>query len=236
MGQLVGHTDCQILVTSTAQLPLLEGVDTQVVPDRVLLVDEESYRETLAQQATRLVERDVAEADLFLLIFTSGSTGLPKAVRCTQGRYGQTGAHVASIAQLAAGDVLYAPLPFFHSSSLFTGWASAITAGIPLVTRSRFSASGTLHDIRHHEATMLTDTGKFLNYILATPEQPDDADNPLRVAMGNEASARDIREFAQRFGCTVRNSYGSTEGSIIIPRDRRCPKGRSAWRIRVSRC
>ncbi len=41
-----------------------------------------------------------ADDDLFLLIFTSGSTGLPKAVRCTQGRIGRTGAHVAGIAEL----------------------------------------------------------------------------------------------------------------------------------------
>ena len=34
--------------------------------------------------------------------------------------------------------------------------------------------------------------GKPLSYVLATPEQPDDADNPLRLAFGNEANERDI--------------------------------------------
>jgi len=116
-------------------------------------------------------------------------------------------------------------LPFFHSSSLFTGWASALSAGIPIATRSRFSASGTLPDIRRHGVTLLTYTGKVLNYILATPERSDDADNPLRIAVGNEASERDIREFARRFGCTVRDSYGSTEGIIIIRRDPSMPQG-----------
>lgn len=72
---------------------------------------------------------------------------------------------------------------------------------------------------------MLTYTGKVLNYVLATPEQPDDADNPLRLAIGNEASLRDIREFGRRFGCTVRDSYGSTEWIIIIRRDASMPEG-----------
>jgi fatty-acyl-CoA synthase len=225
LGRLIRHTDCQLLVTSVAQQPLLGGVDTGVGRDRVLLVDDPGYRATLSEQPAQLPDRPVAEDDLFLLIFTSGSTGLPKAVRCTQGRYGRTGGHVASIAQLAQGDVVYAPLPFFHSSSLFTGWASAITAGVPLATRSRFSASGTLPDIRRHGVTMLTYTGKVLNYILATPERPEDADSPLRLAIGNEASARDIREFARRYGCTVRDSYGSTEGIIIIRRDPSMPEG-----------
>ena len=136
------------------------------------------------------------EDDLFLLIFTSGSTGLPKAVRCTQGRFARTGTHVATVAELAAGDAVYAPLPFFHSSALFTGWSSALNAAVPISTRPRFSASNTLPDIRRFGVSMLAYTGKVLNYILATPEQPDDADNPLRLAFGNEASTRDITEFA----------------------------------------
>jgi fatty-acyl-CoA synthase len=78
--------------------------------------------------------------------------------------------------------------------------------------------------MRRYGVTMLTYTGKVLNYILATPERPDDSDNPLRLAIGNEASVRDIREFARRFGCTVRDSYGSTEGIIIIRRDPSMPE------------
>ena len=189
------------------------------------MIDDDHYKTILGQQSKQVPDYQVAEDDLFLLIFTSGSTGLPKAVRCTQGRYGRTGSHVANIAQLALGDVIYAPLPFFHSSSLFTGWASAIAAGIPLATRSRFSASGTLPDLRRYGATILTYTGKVLNYLVATPERTDDAENPLRLAIGNEASVQDIREFARRFDCAVRDSYGSTEGIIIVRRDPSMPEG-----------
>ncbi len=225
LGLLVRHTDCQLLVTASGLAPLLAGVDTGVGAGRVLMVDAPGYRERLAACPATVPDRPAGEDDLVLLIFTSGSTGLPKAVCCTQGRLARTGAHVASIAGLSRGDAVYAPLPLFHSSSLFTGWAPAITAGIPIATRARFSASGTLADVRRFGATMLAYTGKVLNYILATPERADDAGNPLRLAIGNEASARDIREFARRFGCTVRDSYGSTEGIIIIRRDPAMPEG-----------
>ena len=224
LAQLVRHTDCQLLVTTTALRPLLEGTATGIARDRVLLADSAEYAAALDGDGP-LPTAPVGQDDLFLLIFTSGSTGLPKAVRCTQGRYRRTGTHVAKIAGLGTGDAVYSPLPFFHSSSLFTGWASAITAGIPIATRRRFSASGTLPDVRRFGATMLTYTGKVLNYILATPPEPGDADNPLRLAVGNEASGRDIEEFARRFGCVVRDSYGSTEGIIIIRRDPSMPPG-----------
>jgi len=225
LGLLVRHTDCQLLVTDRKSRELLEGVDTAVPDELVLVIDSHDYRDALEAQPPSYPERPVREEDLYLLIFTSGSTGLPKAVRCTQGRFARQGAHVARIAELAPGDAVYAPLPFFHSSALFTGWSSALAAAVPIGSRPRFSASNTLTDIRRFGASMLAYTGKVLNYILATPESPEDADNPLRQAIGNEASVRDIKEFARRFGCTVRDSYGSTEGIIIIRRDPSMPAG-----------
>jgi fatty-acyl-CoA synthase len=225
LGLLVRHSECQLLVTDSSSQALLSGVRTDVSDKRVLLIDSPAYSSRLGTQPASYPERQVEEEDLFLLIFTSGSTGLPKAVRCTQGRFAHQGGHVMRVAELGEGDVVYSPLPFFHSSSLFTGWSSALNAGVPIATRPRFSASNTLPDIRRFGISMLTYTGKVLNYILATPEQPDDVDNPLRLAIGNEASSRDIREFAHRFGCTVRDSYGSTEGIIIIRRDPSMPEG-----------
>jgi len=47
----------------------------------------------------------------------------------------------------------------------------------------------------------------------------------LRLAIGNEASEADIRTFTRRFGCQVRDSYGSTEGVIIVRRDATMPAG-----------
>ncbi|MFC5748333.1 AMP-binding protein [Actinomadura rugatobispora] len=225
LAQLVRHTDCGLIVTSSGHRPLLDGADTGLGADCVLLVDDPEYAARIAGHSPEPPDRRVRDDDLLLLIFTSGSTGLPKAVRCTQGRLARTGAHVAKIAELGAEDTVYSPLPLFHSSSLFTGWSSTLNAGIPFATRPRFSASNTLPDLRRHGATMLTYTGKVLNYILATPERPDDADSRLRLAVGNEASARDIREFARRFGCNVRDSYGSTEGIIIVRRDPTMPEG-----------
>jgi fatty-acyl-CoA synthase len=226
LAQLIDHTDCQVLVTSRDLAPLLGDAPHTVPPERVLVVDDPGHQAALdAAPAAADQTPPPDEDDLFLLIFTSGSTGLPKAVRCTQGRAGRTGAHVAAIAELTDADVVYAPLPFFHAASLFTGWAAAVNAGIPIAMRRRFSTSGTLPDIRTFGATFLCYTGKVLNYILSVPHAADDAALPLRLAIGNEASEHDIREFARRFDCHVRDSYGSTEGVIIIRRDASMPAG-----------
>jgi len=235
LAQLVAFTDCQLVITSKDKRVLLDGLDLGLAEDRIVDVDAPGYGSLLPSEAGAF-KTDVRADDLFLLIFTSGSTGMPKAVRCTHGRFATTGGHVAQVTQLSDGDVVYAPLPFFHSSSLFTGWSSSLTAGVPIVIRRRFSASGTLADIRRYGATVMTYTGKVLNYILAVPEQPDDGGTTLRLAIGNEASSRDIADFARRFACDVRDSYGSTEGIIIIRRDPSMPPaalGQAADTVKV---
>lgn len=56
--------------------------------------------------------------------------------------------------------------------------------------RRKFSASNFLVDVRRYGATYANYVGKPLSYVLATPEQPDDANNPLRAVYGNEESPR----------------------------------------------
>jgi fatty-acyl-CoA synthase len=115
-------------------------------------------------------------------------------------------------------------MPLFHSNALLAGWSVAVGSGAAMVPAT-FSASGLLSDLRRYGVTYLNYVGKPLAYVLATPERPDDADNPLRVAFGNEASDRDIAEFSRRFDCTVWDGFGSTEGAIIITREDGCPPG-----------
>jgi fatty-acyl-CoA synthase len=225
LAQLIDYTDCQAIVTSDAYADLLADAPSQVPATRVLHTGTDEYARRLLAVDPSVARPPAEPDDLYLLIFTSGSTGFPKAVRCTQGRLARTGVHVKTVAELGPGSAVYAPLPFFHSSSLFTGLSSALQAEVPFATRARFSASNTMPDIRRVGATMLAYTGKVLNYILAVPESPDDATSPLTFAFGNEASESDIREFARRFDCVVRDSYGSTEGLIIIRRDASMPPG-----------
>src|SRR6478735_934265 len=225
LAQLVDYTDCQALVTSDAHADLLADAPSGVPADRVLHTGRDDYGARLDAVDASVDHGPADPDDLYLLIFTSGSTGFPKAVRCTQGRFARTGVHVKTVAELGPGKAVYAPLPFFHSSSLFTGLASALQAEVPFGTRARFSASNTMPDIRRTGTTMLAYTGKVLNYILAVPPAPDDATSPVTFAFGNEASEEDIREFARRFDCAVRDSYGSTEGLVVIRRDASMPPG-----------
>jgi fatty-acyl-CoA synthase len=116
-------------------------------------------------------------------------------------------------------------MPMFHSNALLAGWSPSLAGGTPVALRRRFSASGFLPDVRRYGVTYFNYVGKPLAYVLATPEQPDDADNPLRYVFGNEAAEADIARFGERFGCIVVDNYGSTEGGAIVTRDPDQPPG-----------
>ncbi|GAB2976815.1 AMP-binding protein [Nocardioides montaniterrae] len=165
---------------------------------------------------------------LFMLIFTSGTSGEPKAVRITHEKVTFPGEMLAARFGLGRDDVVYVSMPMFHSNAVMAGWAVALAAGATMAV-SPFSASGFLPDVRRFGATYANYVGKPLAYVLTTPERPDDADNPLRVMFGNEANEKDIAEFARRFGCTVVDSYGSSENAVIVQRQPGMPAGALGW-------
>ena len=120
---------------------------------------------------------------------------------------------------------MYVSMPMFHSNAIMAGWAVGLAAGATIALRRRFSASGFLPDVRAFGATYANYVGKPLSYVLATPERADDADNPLRIAYGNEGAPADLARFAERFGCTVIDGFGSTEGGVAISRAPGTPPG-----------
>jgi fatty-acyl-CoA synthase len=126
---------------------------------------------------------------------------------------------------LGTGDTVYVSMPMFHSNAIMAGWAVGLAAGAAIALRRRFSASGFLPDVRAFGATYANYVGKPLSYVLATPERADDADNPLRIAYGNEGAPTDLARFAERFGCTVIDGFGSTEGGVAISRTPGTPPG-----------
>jgi len=234
----LAHTECQMLVTSLGHLPLVQGRDlgdglgrVSGPGERVLVVDDDNYPGVLSPYegtaAPDPATAGVGPDSLGYLLFTSGTTGAPKACRCSQGRMARIGAIVAQMFGLDGTDVCYLPMPLFHSNALMAGWAPALAAGAAcaLPSGGRFSASGFLPDVRRFGATYFNYVGKPLAYVLATPERPDDAQNPLVRAFGNEGGRGDVERFAARFGCVVTDAYGSTEGGATVSRTPDTPPG-----------
>ncbi|MGW1225180.1 AMP-binding protein [Streptomyces sp. NPDC001478] len=223
----ITHTACRVLVTERAHLPLLDGLPLPGV--RVLVTDTEAYAGLLAPYAGArpgdTVLRTPAPDTRMLLYFTSGSTGAPKAALCTQGRLAAAGQSLVDHFGVRREDVHYLCMPMFHGNAVIADWAPALTAGAAVALRRRFSASGFLPDVRAYGATYFTYVGRAVQYLLATPERPDDRDHTLRLGFGTEAGAVDAARFRERFGVRLVEGYGSSEGGAAIQRTPDTPPG-----------
>jgi fatty-acyl-CoA synthase len=218
----IRRADCQVVLVNSEHKPLLDGLDLGGA--EVVDVDGSEYPELITTAKPLVPLREVAGADPVVMIFTSGTSGDPKAVRFAHAMGVLCGASLVERFGLTADDVCYLSMPLFHSNGVAAGWAVAIACGATMVP-AKFSPSRFLSDIRRYGATYMNYVGKPLALVLGTPEKPDDADNPLEAAFGNEATERDIAEFARRFGCQVTDSFGSSEFAVVVMREDGCPPG-----------
>jgi fatty-acyl-CoA synthase len=221
----IERTDCQLVVSERKFAPVFAELDLPMGADRVFVADDPSYADATSPFSGSPISAPAGgdESDLFMLIFTSGTSGDPKAVRMTHRKLAPGGPGPSMF--LGRDDVAYVSMPMFHSACMIQGWTAGLASGARMVLKRKFSASGWLPDIRRYGVTYFHYVGKPLAYILATPEQPDDADNPLKLAIGNEAAPLDIPRFAARFGCQVRDGFGSTETGITVGRTPDTPTG-----------
>ncbi|MDX3669130.1 long-chain-fatty-acid--CoA ligase [Streptomyces europaeiscabiei] len=218
------HTECRVLITERAHLPLLDGLELPGV--HVLVTETQSYSDLLAPYAGAAPDPSrAAPADRLLLYFTSGSTGAPKAAICSQGRLAAAGRALVDRFGVRRDDVHYICMPLFHGNAVIADWAPALVAGAGIALRRRFSASGFLDDVRACGATYFTYVGRAVQYVLATEPRPDDRDNPLRMGFGTEAGAVDAAAFEERFGVRLVEGYGSSEGGAAIQRTPGAPPG-----------
>ena len=220
----IRHAECQLIVTDADGAHRLHGIDHGLPEDRVLIVDDPGYRDAVAAHRTApAAVSGVGPDSLFLLLFTSGTTGTSKAVKCSQGRLSRIAYAATEKFGHHRGDVDYCCMPLFHGNAIMALWAPALVNGATVCLTPSFSASRFLSDIRYFGATFFTYVGKALAYLMATPEEPDDADNTLTRGFGTEASPEDQAEFRRRFGAELFEGYGSSEGGAVAAPDPTAP-------------
>ncbi len=215
----VRHADCQLVLADSASAAILDGIDH-------IDVDSAQWAaEVHAHEGAPVIARAAEPSEVFMLIYTSGTSGDPKAVICSHGKVAIAGVTMTERFSLGPDDVCYVSMPLFHSNAVLVGWSVSLACRGSMVLRRKFSASQFLPDVRRYGATYANYVGKPLSYVLATPELPDDADNPLRAVYGNEGAPGDVERFARRFGTVVIDGFGSTEGGVALSRTPDTPPG-----------
>ncbi|KAJ8392735.1 hypothetical protein AAFF_G00072190 [Aldrovandia affinis] len=151
-----------------------------------------------------------------LYIFTSGTTGLPKAAVIT---------HLQSL-KAAAGfwayggtcdDVVYIPLPLYHSAASLIGIGGTLHIGATCVLKKKFSASHFWIDCKEYNVTIFQYIGELCRYLCNQPKAEGEKEHKVRMGVGNGLRQDVWREFHRRFGeIRMCELYGSTEGNVCF--------------------
>lgn len=159
---------------------------------------------------------DISPQSPALYIYTSGTTGLPKAATISQKRV-LTSCTVGMLTGLTSKDVLYIPLPLYHSSGLLLGLRGCIQVGATCLLRNKFSVTEFWNDCRKYNVTAFMYIGEIVRYLCNTPKKACDKDHSVQFCMGNGVRADVWREFTNRFGnITLYEIYGATEGNAFF--------------------
>lgn len=222
----IRHTDCDLIITEDSLAGLLSGLDHEVPPERVINIEDPGFGDLLRPyKGASPPDRLPDPASPLLLLFSSGSTGAPKAVICSQRRFGMLARTMQDRTELTRESVSYLSMPLFHGNSQMMNFAPSLHAGATLCLARKFSASGFVRDVHRYGATYVNYVGRALSYVLAVPEDPRDASSTLQLAAGTEASVADVERFSARFGCRVSEGYGQSEGMVRINRAQGAPEG-----------
>ncbi|UYP19457.1 AMP-binding protein [Rhodococcus sp. Z13] len=222
----IRHTDIDLVITESRLAHLLEGTDHGLPADRILDIDDPRYEEFLAPfRGAALPATIPSPDDIALLLFSSGSTGAPKAVIVSQGRLARLLGPLTEHVRMRQDSVTYLCMPLFHGNAVMLNLGTAVRVGATVCLTRTFSASRFSEDIHRHGATFVNYVGRALSYVLDRPEDPRDRTSTLELAFGTEASETDVARFSERFGCTVVEGYGMSEGVFRINRTPDTPPG-----------
>ncbi|MFX0080620.1 MAG: long-chain-acyl-CoA synthetase [Candidatus Hodarchaeota archaeon] len=151
-------------------------------------------------------------SDMAMYIFTSGTTGLPKAALQNNVRLLNPFGYLAF--QLTINDVLYCPLPLYHSHAMVNGWGSVINGGCAFAIRKRFSASEFWKDIKKYGATCVLYIGELPRYLLNRPESEYVENTTLKKMLGLGLRKDIWNKFKSRFHIDhLLEFYGATDGA-----------------------
>jgi crotonobetaine/carnitine-CoA ligase len=232
LAHVLTHSDATALIVDGSLLPAVAALDPWPSALRQVVVAAEVGPGPRPPAAVHTLDALMAQSpagdapgiderrgDPALIIYTSGTTGRPKGVLWSrQAQTDHARRYAAELNCAEAGESVYTCLPLFHVTSMGVTISSYLRGARVAVDR-RFDPFAHWRRIREEDAVLFPYVGAMLSLLHKRPPRLDDADNPVRWAMG-AAAPREIWEAVERrFALRIVETYGQTElaGNWLMP-------------------
>lgn len=162
--------------------------------------------------------RGVAKPDApAIILFTSGTEGEPKGVALSHANILANVEQIRSHIEFKTTDILFNPLPTFHSFGLTAGSLMPLYLGVSVVLHpTPRQPHEIVRRIREKEATILLSTDTFISQYARSCGENDLASLQL-VVCGAERLRDETRTFIrQKHGIELLEGYGVTEAAPVI--------------------
>jgi citronellyl-CoA synthetase len=159
---------------------------------------------------------EVIAGQVYASVFTSGTTGLPKASRQTHRKWLASYYWFGKVnMNFNREDVLYIPLPFYHTNALVVGWSTALAASCTIVMKRKFSVSDFWTDVAKYNVSSFIYIGELCRYLLKAPVSTSEKTHRIRKIMGNGLRPEIWKELKSRFQINeVIEFYGAADGNV----------------------
>jgi crotonobetaine/carnitine-CoA ligase len=171
--------------------------------------------EAFAQAADTVDVRLPGPAHPLEIIYTSGTTGDPKGVVWPNDRFASFGL-LGHLVGYTTDDRPYTGLSLAHGNAQAVTLGPSLAMGLRAVFSRSFTKSRLWDICRAYGCTTFSLLGGMATAIYSEPPRPDDADNPVRLAVSAGMQAAIWRAFEERFGLVVFEWYGAVEGGLAF--------------------
>jgi acyl-[acyl-carrier-protein]-phospholipid O-acyltransferase/long-chain-fatty-acid--[acyl-carrier-protein] ligase len=195
--------------------PFAEFVYLEDVRENLSLVDKAAA--FLGSHIPRAVRARVDPESPAVILFTSGTEGEPKGVALSHANIlaniEQVRVHIA----LYPTDIVFNPLPTFHSLGLTVGVLAPLYLGIKTVLHpTPLQPHEIVKRIREYAATILLSTDTFVSQYARVAE-PEDLESLRLAVCGAERLRDETRQLVRRkFLVELLEGYGVTEASPVV--------------------
>jgi len=176
--------------------------------------------EALARATTSvddIVTPVIDAANEAILIYTSGTTGRSKGAALSHANLRAITDALVEAWRWTDADTLLLMLPLFHVHGLGAGLNGTLVAGGRVLLRERFDAAAAIAVLAAGEATMFFGVPTMYVRLLENAK-PGEQFGRVRLFVSGSAAlpATVHEEFAQRFGISILERYGSTEFGFAL--------------------